>query len=227
MNKRAASAIAAAAGRAARAGRAYAGLSHEERVAQRRARFVQAGIACFGRLGYHASTVRAICAEAGLTDRYFYESFRGTEDLLAAAFTELAQALLQTLLAAIAEAGEAPQAGIDACLQRYFAFMRDPLAARVLLMEVLGVSPTVDALYQRTNGEFAKRILVPWIEAAGQGGPPRARGDDRVLSIALAGAVTSAATLWVLSSYRQPAGQMVANCRRVIEGALRSLGAPR
>jgi AcrR family transcriptional regulator len=207
----------------ARAGRAYGGLSHEERVAQRRARFVRAGVACFGRLGYHASTVRAICAEAGLTDRYFYESFRGTEDLLCAAFTELAQALLQSLLDAIAQAPNGQDAAIDACLQRYFAFMRDPLAARVLLMEVLGVSPTVDALYQRTNAEFAKRILVPWIEAAAEGGPPRARGDDRVLSIALAGAVTSAATLWVLSSYKQPAAQMVANCSRVIAGALGSL----
>lgn len=207
------------------AGRAYGGLTHEERVAQRRARFVQAGVASFGRLGYHATTVRAVCAEAGLTDRYFYESFQGMEDLLCAAFTQLAQALLQALLDALAVAPAEPEAAIDTCLQRYFEFMCDPLPARVLLMEVLGVSPTVDGLYQRTNAEFAKRIIVPWIEAAGRNGPPRARGDDRVLSIALAGAVTSAATLWVLSSYKQPAAQMVANCKRVIVGALRSLGA--
>lgn len=204
------------------AGRAYGGLSHEERVAQRRARFVQAGIVCFGRQGYHASTVRAICTAAGLTDRYFYESFAGTEQLLAAAFTQLAQALLQALLDALAAAAPADaQAAVEVALVRYFEFMRDPLAARVLLIEVLGVSPTIDALYQRTNAEFAKAIIEPWIDASAAA--PRARGDDRVLSIALAGAVTSAATLWLLSRYRQAAAQMVVNCRRVIVGSLRHL----
>jgi AcrR family transcriptional regulator len=215
------------------AGRAYGGLSHEERVAQRRARFVQAGIACFGRQGYHASTVRAICAEAGLTDRYFYESFDGTESLLAAAFTQLAQALLQALVDALAAApalrgadggdAGAVEAAVNVALVRYFECLRDPLAARVLLIEVLGVSPTIDALYQRTNAEFAKTIIVPWIAASAPS--PRGRGDDLVLSIALAGAVTSAATLWLLSRYRQPAAQIVANCRHVIVGSLRHLQA--
>ena len=57
---------------AADRGRRYRGVSEEARQAERRQRFVEAGLTVFGSRGYHSSTVRSICAEAGLTERYFY-----------------------------------------------------------------------------------------------------------------------------------------------------------
>jgi len=63
--------------------RPYGGLAMEERVAARRARFIEAGIELFGTQGFRGATVRGICAAAGLTDRYFYESFASLEALLA------------------------------------------------------------------------------------------------------------------------------------------------
>src|ERR1700710_181396 len=70
-------------------GRAYGGLALEDRVAARRARFIEAGIELFGTQGFRAATVRGICAAAGLTDRYFYESFASLEALLAEVYRTL------------------------------------------------------------------------------------------------------------------------------------------
>ena len=66
------------------AARPYGGLAMEERVAARRARFIEAGVELFGTQGFRGATVRGVCAAAGLTDRYFYESFPTLEALLAA-----------------------------------------------------------------------------------------------------------------------------------------------
>ena len=54
----------------------------EQRTAERRERFLEAGLNIFGNEGFHAATVRKICKEAGLTDRYFYESYSSMEALL-------------------------------------------------------------------------------------------------------------------------------------------------
>lgn len=66
--------------------RRYGGRGGEERRAERRERLLDAGLACYGEVGYHAATVRLICARAGLTERYFYESFANGEDLLCAVY---------------------------------------------------------------------------------------------------------------------------------------------
>ncbi len=65
-------------------GRRYRGVSEEVRRTERRQRFIEAGLEVFAERGYHSSTVRSICANAGLTERYFYESFSNSEDLLTA-----------------------------------------------------------------------------------------------------------------------------------------------
>src|SRR6516225_11124270 len=82
---------------AAPTARPYAGLAMEERVAARRARFIEAGIELFGTQGFRGATVRGVCAAAGLTDRYFYESFESLEALLVAAYRRLLETFAQRL----------------------------------------------------------------------------------------------------------------------------------
>src|SRR5688572_1990084 len=60
----------------------YGGRTVEERRAERRARLLEAGTAIWAREGWAAVPMRAVCAQAGLTDRYFYEEFRNVDDLL-------------------------------------------------------------------------------------------------------------------------------------------------
>ena len=64
--------------------RSYGGRSAQERTEDRRARLVEAAITVLAGQGERA-TMTAICQEAGLTERYFYESFAHRDAALVAA----------------------------------------------------------------------------------------------------------------------------------------------
>jgi AcrR family transcriptional regulator len=66
--------------------RPYRGVSADERRAGRRAKLVEAALDLLGTHGAAATTMTAVCARAGLTERYFYESFRDRDGLLMAVF---------------------------------------------------------------------------------------------------------------------------------------------
>ncbi len=142
--------------------RAYGGESHEQRCQKRRELFIAAGKHLFGTIGYRRTTVRGLCKEAGLTDRYFYESFATTEDLLVAVYAQLIltmQGAVVGALQALPEGAE-PVVWIDRGLDAFFAAVEDAEAARIVWLEVLGVSPQVDALYTQTQQQFADLVLA-------------------------------------------------------------------
>src|SRR5258707_6385239 len=88
----------------------YGGVSARARVASRRDRLLAAGLELFGTQGYLCTTIDQVCAEAGLTKRYFYESFRSCEELLGALLRSLWVEAAQRGMAAV----EAAQDGAEA-----------------------------------------------------------------------------------------------------------------
>lgn len=183
--------------------RRYRGVSEEQRRAERRARLVAAGVAVFGGEGYHAATVKAVCAAAGLTERYFYESFANREALLLAAYAHVIGELRGRIVAALLRAAPTPEAVTRAGLEEFFAAMRDdPAAARLLLLEVLGVSAAVDRAYHDALREF--RGLV---QSAQELVRPGAQGDGldgELVAAGLVGAVVQLAHHWVVSGHAKP-----------------------
>ncbi len=83
--------------------RSYRGMSAEARRSARRLQLLDASLDVLGRNGLSNTTMTAICVEAGLTERYFYESFRNLDDLLRALFDSVA-----------AEAGRAVEQALEA-----------------------------------------------------------------------------------------------------------------
>ena len=71
--------------------RTYGGSTLSARRAQRRMDLVEATLDLVGEGGSAAVSVRSVCRKAGLTDRYFYESFANRDELLVAVFTEVAE----------------------------------------------------------------------------------------------------------------------------------------
>ncbi|MGH9792076.1 MAG: TetR/AcrR family transcriptional regulator, partial [Candidatus Acidiferrales bacterium] len=69
-----------------------------QRSAERRARLIQAGVQVFGTKGFHSATVKQICAEAGLTERYFYESFENLNALFLATYDHELERLRAVLM---------------------------------------------------------------------------------------------------------------------------------
>src|ERR1700760_3385627 len=80
----------------------YRGVAMEDRRADRRRRLLEAGVRVIGESGWQSTTVRAVCSEAGLTERYFYESFADRETLLLDVFDRVSTDAARAILAAVA-----------------------------------------------------------------------------------------------------------------------------
>src|ERR1044072_3269200 len=92
------------------AGRRYGGREAAQRQQERRTRLIQAGLDLFGTSGYAAVSVNPVSAHAGRAQRYFSESFRGREDLLAGVYNDL----IATISAETAQAADAAAPDVDA-----------------------------------------------------------------------------------------------------------------
>src|SRR3954451_14976490 len=123
----------------------YAGLSGEERQERRREQLLESGLELFGTAGYANASVKAICAEAGLTERYFYESFSDREDMLFGVYEQVARQVTALAVAA-ADAAEATiEARARAGMQAFFGLLTGAIRkARVLSFEVVGGSERLE-----------------------------------------------------------------------------------
>ncbi|WP_020494817.1 TetR/AcrR family transcriptional regulator [Sciscionella marina] len=136
--------------------RPYGGVGARERVAARRARIIGAGTALFGTSGYLATGVKDICRAAGLTDRYFYESFRGTRELFLTVF----DTIIGDLFAAVAEQVAAAPAGREQQLRAGIAtFLRaldaDRRTLRIVFAEPACAGPEAEAHMRASLRRFA------------------------------------------------------------------------
>jgi hypothetical protein len=53
---------------------------------------------------------------------------------------------------------------------------------------------------------------------------PAERTEQRLVGLALVGAMTNVGAAWLLTGYRDPEAQMIASCRKVLLGTLREAG---
>ncbi|MCG7607861.1 hypothetical protein BA059_22945 [Mycolicibacterium sp. (ex Dasyatis americana)] len=115
--------------------RAYRGQGADARSAERRARLLQAAVDLVGTQGVSAMTMRAVCREAELSQRFFYESFTDTDDLLRAVYRSTFEHARDVLGAASDPASDPPartRAGVRAAAQ---LVTDDPRICRILLVE--------------------------------------------------------------------------------------------
>ncbi|HEY9028914.1 MAG TPA: TetR/AcrR family transcriptional regulator [Burkholderiaceae bacterium] len=209
--------------------RSYGGLAMEERVAARRARFIEAGTELFGTQGFRGATVRGICAAAGLTDRYFYESFASPEALLAAVYCTLRDGFAKRLTEE--SLGEEGWHGDDAAVERqvtaayelWFEHVRDPRFARIVLVEILGVSPGMDALYEESARAMAELTISPL--AATRPAIRLSKQRRELLGRALVGSGLQVAKMWMTGGYKLPRRDVVRTCVLVATGTLAALRA--
>jgi AcrR family transcriptional regulator len=204
-------------------GRVYAGETATERQTRQRQQFMDAGLELIGTVGYSATTIRSLCREAGLTDRYFYSNFENTEALLAAIYGESFRRIedeFSELLARTPDRASLDD-GIVTGLDSYFRVFEDPRVARTLLLEVLGVSDAIDALYRERNLRLARffeqvtRAKATCINVS----------DDElgVLCVAAVGAVNQSALVWLLGGYVLPRSVLVAANARLLAAGLASV----
>lgn len=186
--------------------RTYRGTDAEARRADRRTRLIEAAIRRYGADGFARTGVQAVCREAGLTERYFYESFANSAALLAAAF-EMAVTRLETWLEATNAASTAiadPEARLRRLIEAYYiALAADPAAARLFLVEIAGVGDETDRLFDTS----LDRLTAPLMDLL----DPHARGPaarDPLVRRGIAGALLQIALAWIQGGYARPAPEV-------------------
>jgi AcrR family transcriptional regulator len=92
--------------------RPYRGIDAAQRIADRRRQLLDAGLELLGAAGKDPAdlTVRAICAQATLGVRYFYESFTDKDHFVGAVFDSVIADIAATTQAAVASAPPDEQA---------------------------------------------------------------------------------------------------------------------
>lgn len=130
-------------------------------MAVRRARLLDAALELYGTQGYVATGVKDICREAGLTDRYFYESFKGSTELFSATFDRATGELFQLVAAAAAEADPDPEAQVRAAIGAFAnGLAADPRLARVIFLETASAGPEVELHMRATLRRFAGLVAA-------------------------------------------------------------------
>ena len=145
--------------------RPYRGINAAERLAQRRSRFLDAGLDLLGGESDPDNlTVRAICSRAGLTVRYFYESFSDKDELVTAVFDWVIAEIAATTRAAVAAAPakEQSRAGMANIVR---TITEDPRVGRLIFSTQLA-NPVVvrkrvesSALFAMLSGQHAGSVL--------------------------------------------------------------------
>jgi AcrR family transcriptional regulator len=188
--------------------RPYRGASPSERVGERRRRLVDAGIDLFGTIGYGAATIEHVCARAGLSKRYFYESFPDLEALLLACYQRCANEIHDAMVTAVAEAPETVAAQLRAALVSYFtAIDADQRRARITLLEILGVSSAVDEAYAAQTERFANSVQALAGDTFSTSRLPKPQ--LHIIAEGIIGAITTIAAQWLLDHRRRPRAQII------------------
>lgn len=177
--------------------RRYRGSAIEARQAQRRQQLIDAASDVYGRNGYRHSSVKQVCDAAGLTQRYFYESFSHSDELLIACYEQAATALREEITSAAESVGpDRVERSRTMLLAYYQALKARPLIANLLLVEIRGISPAVDKAIFRALQDMSRDITRV---VARPGHRP-----DELLHAGVMGGVIHIALHWMASGYRQP-----------------------
>ena len=192
--------------------RQFKGLSLTERKQARREKLIQAGIEAYGRQGFFAVTVKDICNEAKLTERYFYESFKKSDELFQTIFLTLIDQLQHNVMQAIMQASSDPRKMIEAGLTALLTTLRDnPRMARIIYIDAMLVQELHNqATIHETMLRFDRMIqafvmlMMPHID--------RSEREISFVATGLNGYVTQIAIRWVVSGFKQSMEDVLSSC---------------
>ncbi|RJO72214.1 TetR/AcrR family transcriptional regulator [Nocardia panacis] len=176
--------------------RTYGGVSAHERRAQRRAALLDAALEILGSADSGRITVSGLCAQAGLNERYYYESFDNRDAVLTALLDRITEELADTILAALRTAPANTRGKAHAAIAAGLHLLTDdPRKARVAL--VAGMA--TPELRARTNGTvraFAQMVATEGIDFYGITDPhPDPAIDFRATY--LVGGLVQTLTAWI------------------------------
>lgn len=193
----------------------YRGVSAADRVAERRTRLLEAALDVWADPDSR-TTMTAICAQAGLSERYFYESFAGLDALLAALMDQIAVEIEENSLAAAERAGEDPVARVHASVRAFVQLLLDdPRKGRVAIIESVSV-PELRKRRTELLRHLAHRSAIEASEALGL--PKRSEHEDETAGLLFIGGMAELVTAWLDGSLEATPDEIVEAASRAFLG---------
>lgn len=120
----------------------YRGVSAADRSADRRERLLGATLEVWGQGDGVRITMTRICAAAGLTERYFYESFSGLDEALVAVLDRIAEEIARSSIDAVAATDGDPTDRVRAAIRAFVKILTDdPRKGRIAIVEAGALEP--------------------------------------------------------------------------------------
>jgi AcrR family transcriptional regulator len=124
----------------------WSGVPLQDRQTLRRDELVAAGVQLLGDAAGPALTVRAVCRAAGLTERYFYESFADRDEFVRAVYDDVCSTAMSALTTA-----DTPRDAVE----RFVTLMvDDPVRGRVLL-----IAPERELVLAKSGAEWMPSFI--------------------------------------------------------------------
>src|SRR4051794_34016481 len=187
----------------------------------RRQRLLAAALARFGTDGYGSTGVKDVCAQAGLTHRYFYESFADKEALFLALFDSVVEELFALTAEAVAGADATAEDQLRRAISAFLTTMADdPRKARIVFAGAPAVGPAAEQ-HMRT----ALRRFEALVEATARVHLPADLTDATfaVVAIAIVGTLERAVIEWQEGVLDLPVERIVDECVTVFVAMLSGL----
>ncbi|KQW47670.1 TetR family transcriptional regulator [Nocardioides sp. Root1257] len=192
----------------------YRGVSAEERAAERRTRLLEATLAVWADPEV-STTMTNVCGRAGLSERYFYESFANLDAALTAVLDEVATEIETTTHQAAEDAGTEPAARAVASVSAFVQLLvDDPRKGRVAIVEAAAM-PALRPRRTELMRHFAHRTA----EAAGELDlAPRSGAEDELAGLLFIGGVAELVTAWLDGAVDATPDELVAIAARSFLG---------
>jgi AcrR family transcriptional regulator len=178
-----------------------------ERAELRRDELVAAGVKLLGGPKGPALTVRAVCREAELTERYFYESFNDRDEFVRAVYDDVCAGAMTTLASAAT-----PRDAVE----RFVALMvDDPTRGRVLLL-----APESEPVLTRSGAEWMPNFIALLQQKLTQIADPVRQA---MMATSLIGALTALFTAYLNDRLPVTRDQFIDYCVDMLVGRVVSL----
>ncbi|MGI5206664.1 TetR/AcrR family transcriptional regulator [Spirillospora sp. CA-108201] len=141
--------------------RPYGGVTADRRRADRRAALMEAALDLLAAEGVRGTSLRAVCARAGLNPRYFYESFDDLDTLLTEVHDRIVTEIAEAAARGAAAAG--PDADLrttvrSAAMAALDTGRADPRGIRVMLVEATA-SPVLRARQHAARRDYTRLVI--------------------------------------------------------------------
>lgn len=200
----------------------YGGKTADSRRKERRNHLLETGIRLLGSQGYAATSLNSVCSEAGLTKRYFYESFESVDDLVIQAYNRVGNELQIKIIESISSQ-TTPRAMITNGFQAFFEYIQsNPERGRLFLIEALSVNQSRGELFGSAGGDVPEFLMKTAVSRLREKSLPKP-----VLKVMAQGAVGAAIMIgqsWVARDYGQPVEELIQGASEIAFGISDRLG---